>query len=65
MRSKRSSVIEEIVEYTYKTKVKYMCPHRGPVEEEIEVKRYKATPPPKGSILDVDSLEHVEVDEKS
>ena len=43
------------MESTYKTTIKYQCPKRGWVEEEVEVKRYKAVEPPKGAAFDEDA----------
>jgi len=60
MPPRKSKVVEDVVEYTYKTKIKYICPKRGLVEEEIEIKHYKAAVPPKGTVLDVESLESIE-----
>ncbi len=48
---------ESELESTYKTKVKYHCPKRGWVEEEVEVKRYKAAKPQEGSRFDNEVVE--------
>jgi hypothetical protein len=48
---------EELLETTYKTKIKYMCPVRGIVEEEVEVRRYSSIAPPEGSVIDAEELE--------
>lgn len=45
MRRKKERENKEI-ELTYKTKISYVCPKRGLVEEEVRVKRYKGTDSP-------------------
>jgi succinate dehydrogenase flavin-adding protein (antitoxin of CptAB toxin-antitoxin module) len=41
VKRKRKKQVDEI-EKEYKTKIRFKCPKRGWVEEEITVKRYKA-----------------------
>jgi hypothetical protein len=48
---------EELLETTYKTKIKYKCPVRGWVEEEVEVKRYSTIMPPEGSMIDAENID--------
>lgn len=66
--SRKRTVKEDevpIVESTYKTKIKYKCPKRGWVEEEVEVKRFKAPEPPKGHSVEiaeaVDLVEEIDI----
>jgi len=42
------------LEISYKTKIRFKCPKRGWVEEEIEVKRYKAATQPEGTTIDTE-----------
>lgn len=51
---KRKEGNEDKIELVYKTTVRYECPKRGWVEEEVEVKRFKAATPPDGSELDIE-----------
>jgi hypothetical protein len=45
-----------MLESTYKTKIRYECPKRGWVEEEVVVKRYKSIDPPEGTAFDPELL---------
>jgi hypothetical protein len=56
MRQKKDSYNNKI-ETVYKTTVKYLCPTRGWVEQEVEVKRFKATTVPEGTVVDADMTE--------
>ena len=62
MRQKRN--LEDNMEAVYKTKIRYKCPTRGWVEEEVEVKRFKAIDPPEGIPFDaeIDSVPIEETD---
>jgi hypothetical protein len=42
------------LEATYKTKIRYKCPKRGWIEEEVEVKRYKTVAPSEGTVLETE-----------
>lgn len=50
------------LEATYKTKIRYKCPKRGWVEEEVEVKRYKTVAPPEGTVFEAE-IEGVPVED--
>jgi hypothetical protein len=45
---------EDALEIVYKTKIRYKCPKRGWVEEEVDVKRFKAVTPPEGTPFETD-----------
>jgi hypothetical protein len=51
---KRKEGNEDKIELVYKTTIRYECPKRGWVEEEVEVKRFKAATPPDGAALDIE-----------
>jgi hypothetical protein len=53
-RKDNKHMLGDNLEAVYKTKIKYRCPKRGWVEEEVEVKRYKAPPPPEGTVLETE-----------
>jgi hypothetical protein len=42
------------VETKYTTVMKYLCPVRGWVEEEVEIKRYRSLGAPEGKVLEMD-----------
>lgn len=64
MRRKKGQDVEEnIVENTYKTKIKYKCPKRGWVEEEVEVKRYKAQEPTRDSQVEIEAFDIEAIDD--
>jgi succinate dehydrogenase flavin-adding protein (antitoxin of CptAB toxin-antitoxin module) len=42
MARRRKQKRENVVEKEYKTKIKYHCPKRGWVEQEVTVTRYQA-----------------------
>lgn len=48
--------LENDLETTYKTTIRYKCPKRGWVVEEVEVKRYKSIAPPEGKVLDTEEV---------
>ena len=52
-RKKRKS---KTVEQVYKTTVKFLCPIRGLVEQEVEVRRFVAEEPAKGKEIGEDNL---------
>ena len=53
---------EELLETTYKTTIKYKCPVRGWVEEEVEVRRYTAVAPPEGTVFEAE-IESIPVED--
>lgn len=55
---------EDNVESTYKTTIKYKCPKRGWVEEEVEVKRYKSVAPPEGTVFEADIVEIIATEDE-
>jgi hypothetical protein len=57
LRKSKKMSKEELLETTYKTKIKYNCPVRGIVEQEVEVKRYSSIAPPEGNTIDAEELE--------
>lgn len=54
---------DENIELVYKTTIKYQCPKRGWVEEEVEVTRFKAVTPPDGTVLEIDLDDPIEVED--
>lgn len=48
---------EVLLETSYKTKIRYLCPKRGWVEEEVEVKRYKSVAPPEGTVFEAENVD--------
>lgn len=52
----RKNKQKHIVEKVYKTIIKYHCPVRGLIEEEIEVKRYQSPEIPRESQIEIESL---------
>jgi len=52
--------LENNLEAKYKTKIRYKCPKRGWVEEEVEVKRYRAVDAPDGTVFEAE-LEDIPV----
>ena len=59
MSVKRSKKIDDVIEYTYKTKIKYMCPQRGLIEQEVDVRRYRGLNPPVGISLEIESIDSI------
>ena len=53
-RKDNKDILGDNLEATYKTKIRYKCPKRGWVEEEVEVKRYKAVAPPEGTVFEAE-----------
>ncbi len=56
MQQRKDKKEQVLIDRIYGTKIRYKCPVRGIVEEEVEVKLYKSVEPPKSSDIELDSL---------